>query len=56
VVDGSLNTLARRTWDVGLSLRRVQTGRLRLYVMSIVVGTILLFVAISAYWSFVASA
>jgi NADH-quinone oxidoreductase subunit L len=55
-VDGSLNTLARKTWDAGLSLRRVQTGRLRLYVMSIVIGTILLFVAISAYWSFVASA
>jgi NADH-quinone oxidoreductase subunit L len=55
-VDGSLDALARRTWDAGLSLRRVQTGRLRLYVMSIVIGTILLFVAISAYWSFVSSA
>jgi NADH-quinone oxidoreductase subunit L len=56
VVDGTLNTLAHKTWNVGLSFRRVQTGRLRLYVMSIVIGTILLFVAISAYWSFVVSA
>jgi NADH-quinone oxidoreductase subunit L len=54
-VDGSLNTLAKKTWDAGLALRRVQTGQLRMYVMSIVIGTILLFVAISAYWSLVAS-
>jgi NADH-quinone oxidoreductase subunit L len=56
VVDGSIDAMARKTWDVGLSLRRVQTGQLRVYVMSIVVGTIVLFVAISAFWRFVTAA
>ena len=37
-------TFADRTWDLGLSLRSMQTGRLRQYVMFIVVGTIVLFV------------
>ena len=47
VVDGSVNTFARGTWDLGLSLRRLQTGNLRHYVMLIAVGTVLLFVVIS---------
>ncbi len=47
----SIDTLRRRrgryvaadwTWDVGLSLRTVQTGSLRQYVMFIVVGTVVL--------------
>lgn len=47
IVDGSVNTFARGTWDTGLWLRKIQTGSLRQYVMFIAVGTILLFVAIS---------
>lgn len=47
LVDGSVNTFARGTWDTGLWLRKIQTGSLRQYVMFIAVGTILLFVAIS---------
>jgi hypothetical protein len=47
MVDGTFNTLGRSTWDLGLWLRRVQTGSLRQYVMFIVVGTVLLFVAIT---------
>ena len=47
LVDGTVNTFARGTWDTGLWLRKIQTGSVRQYVMFIAVGTILLFVAIS---------
>ena len=47
MVDGSVNTFARSTWDLGLSLRKLQTGSLRQYVMFIVVGTVVLFVTIT---------
>jgi proton-translocating NADH-quinone oxidoreductase chain L len=47
MVDGSVNTFARGTWNFGLWLRKLQTGSLRQYVMFIVVGTVLLFVAIT---------
>ncbi len=47
MVDGTVNTFARGTWDFGLWLRKIQTGRLRQYVLFIVVGTVLLFVAIT---------
>ncbi len=47
MVDGSVNTFARSTWDFGLWLRKLQTGSLRQYVMFIVVGTVLLFVAVT---------
>jgi len=46
IVDGSVNTFAQGTWGLGLWLRRIQTGNLRQYVMFIVVGTVLLFVAV----------
>jgi NADH-quinone oxidoreductase subunit L len=47
LVDGLINALAYRTWDFGLSLRRVQTGHLRQYVMLIVIGTVALFMLIT---------
>lgn len=47
VVDGTFNTFAAGTWNFGLWLRKLQTGNLRQYVMFIVVGTVLLFVAIT---------
>ncbi|MEK6250227.1 MAG: hypothetical protein N2C12_18730, partial [Planctomycetales bacterium] len=43
-VDGSVNWIARKTHALGLWLRKVQTGRLRQYVVFIVVGTIALYV------------
>jgi NADH-quinone oxidoreductase subunit L len=46
VVDGSVNMFARGTWDLGLALRKVQTGKLRQYILLIVVCTVVLFVAI----------
>ena len=39
LVDGTVNALARWTWDFGLLLRRFQTGSLRQYVLFIVMGT-----------------
>lgn len=52
VVDGTVNTFASGTWGLGLWLRRLQTGNLRQYVMFIVVGTVLLFVAITFVQSY----
>jgi NADH-quinone oxidoreductase subunit L len=52
LIDGLIiNGLARRTWALGNSFHGIQTGRLRQYVMFIVVGTIALFMLISFVWS-----
>ena len=51
LVDGLINAVARRTWNLGLSLHSMQTGQLRQYVMFIVVGTVALFVLISFFWT-----
>ena len=40
VVDGLVNVLAAWTWSIGNSLRTLQTGKLRQYVMLIVIGTV----------------
>jgi hypothetical protein len=55
VVDGSVDMFARGTWDLGLSLRKLQTGNLRHYVMLIAFGTVLLFVVISYMHDFMIS-
>ena len=47
IVDGMANGIAGITWDTGLWLRKLQTGSLRQYVMFIVIGTVVLFIAIS---------
>jgi NADH-quinone oxidoreductase subunit L len=47
VVDGLVNATASATWNLGLELKKLQTGRLRQYVMFIVVGTVALFVLAS---------
>jgi NADH-quinone oxidoreductase subunit L len=52
IVDGCVNSFARWTYSLGCSLREVQTGRLRQYVMFIVVGTVAVFILISFFWSF----
>lgn len=51
VVDGSVNLMADWTYGLGLSLRRLQTGRLRQYVMFIVIGTLAIFILISFVWN-----
>ena len=51
-VDGLVNWTARAIHSTGLSMRRMQTGRLRQYVMFIVVGTVALFIVISFFWSY----
>jgi NADH:ubiquinone oxidoreductase subunit 5 (subunit L)/multisubunit Na+/H+ antiporter MnhA subunit len=44
VVDGLVNAAGTLTWNAGMELKRLQTGRLRQYVMFIVVGTVAIFV------------
>jgi NADH-quinone oxidoreductase subunit L len=51
LVDGLVNGLARWFYGLGLLLRRVQTGRLRQYVLRVALGTVALFVLVSLYWS-----
>jgi proton-translocating NADH-quinone oxidoreductase chain L len=52
VIDGTVDNIAEKTWNLGLGLRTVQTGRLRQYVMFIVVGTIVFFVVASVWWKY----
>jgi NADH:ubiquinone oxidoreductase subunit 5 (subunit L)/multisubunit Na+/H+ antiporter MnhA subunit len=51
IVDGLVNLFAAWTYSLGLSLRSVQTGQIRQYVMFIVIGAIAIFVLISFFWS-----
>jgi NADH-quinone oxidoreductase subunit L len=51
IVDGFVNLFAAWTYSLGLSLRTVQTGRIRQYVLFIVVGAIGIFILISFFWS-----
>ncbi len=51
IVDGLVNLLARCMFATGLSLRRVQTGSIRQYVMFIVIASIAIFVLISFFWN-----
>lgn len=51
IVDGFVNVLAAWCYSAGVSLKGVQTGKLRQYVMFIVVGAVALFVVISFFWS-----
>jgi NADH-quinone oxidoreductase subunit L len=56
LIDNSVDTFAARTWDLALSMRSIQTGRVRQYVMFIVVGTVVLFVIATIWWSHAATA
>jgi NADH:ubiquinone oxidoreductase subunit 5 (subunit L)/multisubunit Na+/H+ antiporter MnhA subunit len=47
IVDGFVNAFARWSYALGLSMRGIQTGRLRSYVLFIVVGTLAVFVLAS---------
>jgi NADH-quinone oxidoreductase subunit L len=48
-VDGLVNLVGRVTFGLGLWLRNVQTGRLRQYVMLIVIGIVVLFLVASRF-------
>jgi NADH:ubiquinone oxidoreductase subunit 5 (subunit L)/multisubunit Na+/H+ antiporter MnhA subunit len=50
IIDNGVDWFAEKVWNLGLTLRSVQTGRLRQYVMFIVVWTIVLFVVASLWW------
>jgi NADH-quinone oxidoreductase subunit L len=50
LIDNGVDTFADKTWNLGLSLRSLQTGQLRQYVMFIVVGTIALFLVATLWW------
>jgi len=51
-VDGLVNWVARAIHSTGISMRRIQTGYLRQYVMFVVVGTVALFILISFFWNY----
>jgi len=51
IVDGLVNLIASWTYSLGLSLRGLQTGQLRQYVLFIVIGAVAIFVLISFFWS-----
>jgi NADH-quinone oxidoreductase subunit L len=48
-VDGFVNVFADWTYGIALWFRGAETGRLRQYVLFIVVGTVALFVLITFY-------
>ncbi|MEW4563284.1 NADH-quinone oxidoreductase subunit L [Bremerella sp. JC770] len=50
-VDGFVNWFSRQTYQLGSSLRSLQTGSLRQYVMLIVVSTVALFLILS-FWTY----
>jgi NADH-quinone oxidoreductase subunit L len=52
LVDGLVNVMAKWIHSTGVSLRGLQTGKLRQYVMFIVVGTVAIFVVMSFFWNY----
>ena len=50
VIDGFVDWLGCSVYRVGTSLRRVQTGNLRQYVLFIVIGAVAIFVFVSFMW------
>src|SRR3954447_26198876 len=52
IIDNGVDTFAAKTWDLALSMRSIQTGRVRQYVMFIVIGTVVLFVVATFWWRY----
>jgi NADH-quinone oxidoreductase subunit L len=50
-IDGFANIIAGWTYSLGLQLRGLQTGRIRQYVMFIVLGSLAVFVLVSFFWN-----
>ena len=55
VINGFVDWVGRSVYRVGTSLRRVQTGNLRQYVLFIVIGAVAIFVFVSFMWDPVAA-
>jgi NADH-quinone oxidoreductase subunit L len=51
-VDGLVNVAAKWIYSTGVSMRGLQTGKLRQYVMFIVVGTVAIFVLVTFFWNY----
>ncbi len=51
VVDGLANLFAGWVWSIGVWFHRLETGRLRQYVLYLIVGFLALFVLVSLFWS-----
>ncbi|NLX12102.1 MAG: hypothetical protein GXY44_00400, partial [Phycisphaerales bacterium] len=51
-VDSTIDLIARWTYATGISLRRLQTGNVRQYVMWLGVGLVTMFVLLSMYWNY----
>lgn len=51
IIDGTVNLVAGWFYSLGLQLRVLQTGRLRQYVMFIVIGALAVFVLVSFFWN-----
>ncbi len=51
LIDGSANLFGSWTYSLGLGLRTVQTGRLRQYVLFIVIGALALFALVTVFWT-----
>ncbi len=52
LVDGSVDAMATGFWNFGKSLHHLQTGRLRSYIVFIVVGTLATFAVVSVLWKY----
>jgi NADH-quinone oxidoreductase subunit L len=52
IVDGFVNKFAQVMHALGLSLRNLQTGSLRQYVMFLVISTVAIFVIVSFFWGY----
>jgi NADH-quinone oxidoreductase subunit L len=50
-IDKTVDTVAAETWNLGLALHSVQTGKLRQYVMFIVVCTVVIFL-VASLWKY----
>ncbi len=51
IVDGLANLFAGWVWSIGVWFHRLETGRLRQYVLYLIVGFLALFVLVSLFWS-----
>ncbi|MEZ6111162.1 MAG: proton-conducting transporter membrane subunit [Pirellulaceae bacterium] len=51
IVDGTVNVVSGWLYSLGVSLHRVQTGKLRQYIVFIAVGAIAIFLLVSFFWS-----
>ena len=51
LVDGTVNLIAGWIWSIGVWFHRLQTGRMRQYVVYLAIGVLGLFIVVSLVWS-----